>query len=105
VGLNEALFREVNERIEELTGQLAIADRTLAIVCECGDAGCTQQLVVGLRLYERVRSRPDIFIIAPGHELPDVEDIVESGIGYAVVRKHAGVPADIAERTDPRGPG
>ena len=36
VGVNEALFREVNDRIDELQVDLGGA-RTFEIVCECGD--------------------------------------------------------------------
>ena len=43
VGLNEAVFREVNERIEDLAEKLDLEDRPLDLVCECGDANCVEQ--------------------------------------------------------------
>ena len=52
--------------------------------------------------YERVRSEPHRFAVFPGHELPDVEVVVERRDGYAVVQKNEGAPERIAERTDPR---
>ena len=42
---NQALFREVNERIEDLNrGLAAVSDEMMHIVCECGDGECVQQI-------------------------------------------------------------
>jgi hypothetical protein len=76
VGLNEALFRQVNEQIRGLTSTFGTEDGTMTVVCECGDAGCTHQLEVG--------------IADESHE------------GWEVVRKREGVPAEVAQETDPR---
>jgi hypothetical protein len=102
VGLNEAVFREVNERIGDLAQTFALTERPLDLVCECGDATCTQQVRMTYADYERVRDDPRLFAIHPGHEAPGVEDVVERQDGFDVVRKREGVPAQIAESTDPR---
>jgi hypothetical protein len=103
VGLNEAVFREVNEQVESLNRSLAdISDNQMHIVCECGDLGCVERLVVPLPRYEEIRSDSALFFIKPGHDLPDVEDVVERADGYAVVRKHPGEPQRVAAETDPR---
>jgi hypothetical protein len=99
IARNEALFRDVNERVRELANQLAAGP--VAFVCECGQADCAESLPVLLADYERVRSEPTHFIVAPGHDLPEVERIVERNAGYHVVRKHA-YEAAIAIDTDPR---
>jgi hypothetical protein len=52
-------------------------------------------------VYEDTRGAPDLFLVAPGHELPDIEDVVREGDGFQVVRKR-GAAARLAERTDPR---
>jgi hypothetical protein len=102
IGLNEAMFRTVNEQIEELNKQLAgISDRTMHVVCECGDAECMERLVVSLDDYERIRGDSTLFLVAPGHEIPQVEDVVEQEQEWTVVRKKPG-PAALAEETDPR---
>lgn len=72
------------------------------VVCECGELECAEQIVVPLSDYERVRSDSALFLIVPGHEKPDVEDVVEQNAAFAVVRKHPGLPERIAARTDPR---
>jgi hypothetical protein len=103
VGENEALFRSVNEEIEGLNrGMAEISDQTLHITCECGDLLCTVPLPVSIEDYERIRSESALFFIEPGHEIRDVEKVVERKPQFAVVRKKPGDPQRIAEATDPR---
>lgn len=102
IGRNEALFREVNEQIDGLNRTISQAERTMHIVCECGDLACSAGLVVPLPAYEEVRADPARFFVQPGHEAPDVEDVVEEQPGYTVVRKRPGTPERVAVETDPR---
>lgn len=102
IGANEALFRAVNERIQDLNEAFGPLAETMTIVCECGDASCTQQIPLSPADYERIRSDPTLFVAVPGHELPDVETVVERGDGYVVVRKHPGEAERVARATDPR---
>lgn len=102
--MNEAIFRAVNERIEDLNETFAIVTDTFEVVCECGDAGCAMQIPVSSGAYERVRAGSTLFIVAPGHETAELEEIVEKQDAYYIVRKGAGVPKRIAEQTDPRSP-
>ena len=98
VAKNEVLFREVNERICEL----APGDGPTEFLCECGDAGCVEPVSLSLRQYEEVRREPAWFFVRPGHQMPDIEDVVEDAGGFLVVAKREGTPADIAEENDPR---
>ncbi len=52
--------------------------------------------------YEGMRGDPRLFAVKPGHEDLRLEDVVERHAEYLVVRKGDGVPAVIAEATDPR---
>jgi hypothetical protein len=101
IGRNEALFREVNERIERVTETLQV--ETLTILCECGDPSCLEHIQVSLPDYERVRADPTLFFIRAGHEDFDVEDVVEEHEDYHVVRKKDGSAAAQAVKLDPRG--
>jgi|SRR5579884_1805947 len=102
VGENEAVFREVNERIEGLDRTFARLKTTLKVVCECGDLGCLDRFELDIDDYAAVRADPALFILMPGHEAPDVEDVLERRDGYVVIRKRPGEPQRIAEQTDPR---
>ena len=102
IGENEALFRVVNERSEHLNRAFAVLTETMDVVCECGDIDCAERLVLTVSDYERVRADPTHFAVVPGHELPDVERVVERGDGFVVVRKDPGLPAQVARETDPR---
>jgi recombinational DNA repair protein RecR len=101
LGLNEAMFRQVNERLEELNRTFADFTEQLQVVCECADIGCADLLDVPPADYERVRAEATFFIVAPGHEVVDVEDVVETHERYHVVQKRAGEPARVARATDP----
>ena len=102
VGLNEAIFREVNEQIETLNRDLGTDERTMTAVCECADGDCTDRLQISVSTYERVRTDPRRFVIVPGHELAEFEPVVESTEGYDIVQKREGAAAELARETDPR---
>jgi hypothetical protein len=101
---NEALFREVNERIAQL-GESAEAwspDGTIEFLCECGDeGGCGERIRMPLAIYERVRSQDDRFAVKPGHETPEIERAVEWTEEYVIVDKIAALEPLVAD--DPRG--
>jgi hypothetical protein len=96
VGLNEAIFRQVNEQIESLNRDLGTG-ATMTVVGECAE-----RLEISLSEYERVRADARRYVIVPGHQLPEFESIVESGDVYDVVEKREGTAAALAEETDPR---
>lgn len=103
VSMNEAVFRDVNERIQDVAATFDLTSEPLDLICECGDASCVERISVSYDEYERIRADPRLFAVASGHEAPDVEDVVERRRSYDIVRKHDGGPAEIAENTDPRG--
>ena len=70
---NEALFREVNERVEAVAHQLG-PDVPYEFVCECANADCIFRVAIPLRVYETIRSDPEQFVVLPQHYTPEVED-------------------------------
>jgi hypothetical protein len=100
---NEAVFREVNERMEGLQEAFATAEHLpLSIVCECDRIDCAERMSVDPDVYEETRSDSALFFVRPGHEDGSVEDVVDTGGGYLIVRKRPGEPQQIAQETDPR---
>jgi hypothetical protein len=102
IGLNESIFRDVNEQLEELADQFRPSDGELDLICECGNTDCEQRITVRRSDYERIRSDSRQFIVVPGHETEDIEDVIEQTSGYDVVRKRAGAAAQAAEENDLR---
>ncbi len=93
---NELLFREVNTQIEKLEERMGPAP-TYPLICECSRADCAVTLYVAREVYHVVRSSQLRFFIAPGHEQPEVEHVVERRPGYTIVEKFgvaAGVVSD-----------
>ena len=105
IGLNEAVFRELNERLDGLTKTFAIGSDELDLVCECGDGRCVERLVVPREEYESVRAEPHRFIVYPGHGEPAVERVLAKRSGYDVIEKRPGEPTALAGDTDPRSAG
>jgi hypothetical protein len=101
IGMNEAVFREVNERIRDVASAFNLTSEPLDLICECGDAACNARISVTRDEYERIRADAQLFAVAPGHAA-DVEEVVANHDGYDVVRKFKGIPAEIARKTDPR---
>jgi hypothetical protein len=97
---NEATIRDVNEGIER--GQWpGEEDTPVGFRCECARLGCNQLVELSVREYEEIRSNPRRFVLAPGHEFPDVETVVETGARYIIVEKRE-LAGEVAERHDPR---
>jgi hypothetical protein len=102
IGLNEAVFREVNERIEEVADTFKLHEQQLDLLCECGRADCVDRITLGRAEYEELRSDASTFAIRPGHDERDVERVIAKRNGYEVVQKLEGDPERVAEETDPR---
>ena len=102
---NEARYRKLNEEIRELVGEAPT--RTFEIVCECGSLECRMLITVTADAYRNVRSNPRRFFVRPGHEIPEVETVVDRVASelqfgtYLVVEKAKGVGREIAEATSP----
>jgi hypothetical protein len=99
VAENEAYFRALNEQsVRDITGD---ADTPHGFLCECGDEHCIDAVSLTAAEYESVREDPTHFVIAPGHELPEVERVIDRYERYYVIEK-VGAAASVAEETDPR---
>ena len=97
---NEALFREVNERIKETADSLA-SDSPFEYFCECANADCTFQVTMTSAQYESLRADPTQFAVLPLHFTPEVETLVSESDSYWIVRK-TGEAGEYVEKLDPR---
>lgn len=100
---NEAAFRQVNEGIER--GQWpGEGGAPVQFRCECARLGCNLLLELSLAEYQRVRAHPRRFLMIDGHQVPELEEVVQREPGYVVVEKldQAGEKSEETEETDPR---
>ena len=85
---NEEAFKRHNERHAELEEEGGVgADDAVPFACECDDAACNRPIEVPLGQYERAARHRDRFLVAPGHEDPAVEEVVEKHERYVLVSK------------------
>ena len=97
---NEILFRETNEAIER--GQWpGDPEKPVRFRCECSRLDCGDAVEVSLAEYEQLRSFPTRFIIAIGHETPEIERVVSRTPDYLIVEKQD-TAGEIAAAADPR---
>ena len=96
----QAFYRHVNERIASISRSLDAA-APLEILCECGDARCTDRVRIEQPAYDDLRAHATHFALVAGHEDHAVEDVVAHASGYLVVANY-GEAASVARRTDPR---
>ncbi|MGI8801257.1 MAG: hypothetical protein ACR2KV_03660 [Solirubrobacteraceae bacterium] len=97
---NELVLRQVNEAIERglWPGEAA---EPAAFRCECASLDCSRMLELTPAGYESVRAHPRRFVVAPGHDHPEIDAIVEALPGYFVVEKR-GEAGRLAQARDPR---
>jgi hypothetical protein len=100
---NEALYREVNERVAEVAEShlLDSGEQLYRYFCECSNADCTLQIWLTLGEYEDVRRDPRRFFVAVGHELPEIEVVLERGERFWIIEKR-GEAGEYVEERDPR---
>ena len=70
-------------------------------LCECADPECRDKLALTREQYEHVRADSRHFAVRRGHEIPDVEVVIEEIDDWVIVEKPAEVDETL-ERLDPR---
>jgi hypothetical protein len=97
---NEATIRDVNEGIER--GQWPGEEEApVGFRCECARLGCNQLIELSVHEYEEIRAHPRRFVLVPGHQLSDIETVIETRPGYVIVEKQDQA-GEVAEARDPR---
>jgi hypothetical protein len=97
---NEDVFRRVNDGIARGSWP-SEPESPLGFRCECARLGCNMLLRLTPTDYQRVRSHPRHFVLVRGHEMPEVERVVET-LGDILIIEKIGVGAVEAQERDPR---
>jgi hypothetical protein len=108
---NEMVFRQLNEQVQkgvdevnrmaEETGQSEfrimqdkVASR-LHFYCECSNVNCVDRVIMSYQTYKDLHKRRDHFIVVPGHEVYEVERLVQQERDYSVVEKYMLPPEEV----------
>ena len=100
---NQSLFREVNERLEEVVQTFKDTGGEQSFLCECANPDCTEHVPIDVTRYEPLRENPTHFAVAPDdrHVFPEAERVIERTDSYWIVEKVERA-AEEAARLDPR---
>jgi hypothetical protein len=90
---NEAWFREINEQIESQALKLGSDTHRYDFICECANVDCAERMKMTLAEYEAVRAHPERFAIVPGHDYPEIEDVVARNGIWLVEKRGRGAGA------------
>jgi hypothetical protein len=103
IAVNETRFRDINDRVERDLREVRAGEGEIEFVCECGHADCRDTITMDRAAYESVREVSTHFALVSGHEITDVETVIETHENYLVVEKAPETHA-IVEEADPRQP-
>jgi hypothetical protein len=89
LAMNEALFREMNERASD-HAEAMDDPGALEVYCECANLDCIERLTLTADEYREARSDPTRFVVSVGHEVLDIEEVVFTTDRFQIVRKRQG---------------
>ena len=104
IAKNEAMFRDINERLEQGLQQVRHSSELQEFVCECGDRECEELVSLTFEEYEAVRRDSRQFAVVPGHVFFETERVVSHHERFEVVEKQ-GESIELADAADQRSPG
>ena len=84
IAQTELFFRSINEELARLDGH-----GVTVFLCECGNPACSERIELTAAALQQLHAGNDLFVVLPGHEIPDVETVVANSNGYLIVRKNA----------------
>jgi hypothetical protein len=82
---NRLVFRSVNQRIKELGEKLLRTESETDFVCECDDPGCIKMITMPIAEFKAFERMENCFMVAPGHEDAEVQQVVTRHRRYVVV--------------------
>lgn len=91
---NEELMEQLNRRMERALGEIREADdedrnAPIAFLCECSHLDCRERIHLAPSRFDRIHRDSEVFVLVPGHEIPDIEKVVDQEGDFLIVRKVA----------------
>jgi len=87
IARNEDRFRTLNEQQVAAEDAIVGPRSSFEAICECALADCETMIEVDRGHYEKARSHPTWFLVAPRHIVDEVERPVETAEGYWIIEK------------------
>jgi hypothetical protein len=84
-GFRRSLFRQVNERVRDVSAEHGRTSGGYEILCECAERDCIGSVFVPIHVYEDVRRDERLFVVAAGHERQGLERVVGGADTYRIV--------------------
>lgn len=110
---NQLVFRQANEQVPKDLDSIKAAaesegrnslvhkiDVPLHFYCECSDENCRKRIVMKSSQYKDLHQNNSQFVLVPGHDIPEIERIVQKSDDYIVVEKYRN-PPETAEKLKP----
>ena len=95
---NQLLFREVNDRIKELSGKALGPAAEVDFACECDNPECHDAIPMSIAEFAAIEGAgKNRFIVSAGHEDDGVEDVIEKREECLIVAKR-GAGAEFVEQ-------
>lgn len=82
---NEALTRSLNEGLAR--GEEKWPSEAPTFICECSDLACVEEIALSLEDYCEIHDERQRFIVRPGHEVVEIESVVEDRGEFKVIEK------------------
>ena len=100
IGRNDSIFRQANERINEVAEAQQV-DGPTPFICECADPGCQEIVFLTPGQYSEIRQEARLFLNVPGHEASSQgwAQVVGTHESYVVVKK-IGPAGEVAEQLE-----
>jgi hypothetical protein len=89
------IFREVNERIRNLSPDHFDRQALNEWVCECCDVTCSRRVELSLEEFDEIHAQRGRFLVAPGHEAGGRARVVQSHPRFVVVELARGASTDL----------
>jgi hypothetical protein len=87
---NELIFRRLNDVID-VGANGAPSREPQPFLCECSDLACEQPIWLTRVQYHSIRALPGHFVLARGHDLLAIEDVLMETDEFVVVEKRLGL--------------
>lgn len=91
---NEVIFQQANRGVADFVKEDGGSDETVInFYCECANIDCRERIPMSISDYQRLHQSQRQFIALKGHEMPKIENIVSTHVGFSVVEKVGEIPS------------